>query len=321
LVGGTSTGAIVATSISLGLPLARVKTFYVERAAQFFKKRRWLSRFAQRAAFDIDALEREVTEVIGDVKLGDDAFKTYLAIVTKRLDTGSAWILSNLPQAPYFEDPEDGSYHGNRHYTVARLLAASAAAPTYFDQRYIQIAPDQIGVFVDGGLSPYNDPSLALLKIARLSAFGLQWPANDRDLFILSIGTGRYRPRLDQKTAMRLAPIPLAYHAMRGMVTDAEVQTLTMMQWLGTSKQATPINSEIGALEDDHLTVQPAFSFLKLDLPLEQADLVSLGIDVPSAELERYYNFDDPEIIEPIYELAQRYIEAALDFDELLKES
>lgn len=321
LVGGTSTGAIIATAVSLGLPLSTVREFYLERAAQFFRKRRWLSRIRHRAAFDADALEREIIDVIGEVTLGDPSFKTYLAIIAKRLDTGSTWILSNVPDAPYFKDPADSAYHGNHGYSVARLLAASAAAPTYFDQRLIQIAPGQVGTFVDGGLSPHSDPSLALLQIARLKAYGLEWPANADELFILSLGTGRYRARIAAEDAARLRPIPLAYHAMRGMVTDAELQTLTMMQWLGTSKAPVFVNSEIGSLEHDHLGPEPAFSFLRLDLPLEHDELVSLGIKVPKDELKRYQRLDDPGIIEPIYELARRYIETVLDLDQFLSES
>lgn len=320
LVGGTSTGSIIATAVSLGLPLSTVRDFYLERAARFFKKRRWLSRIRHRAAFDADALEGEIIDVIGDVTLGDPSLKTYLAIIAKRLDTGSAWILSNVPDAPYFKDPENNAYHGNHGYSVARLLAASAAAPTYFDQRLIQIAPDQVGTFVDGGLSPHSDPSLALLQIARLKAFGLEWSANADDLFVLSLGTGKYRARIAPEEAARLRPIALAYHAMRGMVTDAELQTLTMMQWLGTSKAPALVNSEIGSLEHDHLGPEPAFSFLRLDLPLEHEELALLGLEVSKEKLKRYQRFDDPDIIEPIYELAQRYIETTLVLDQLLSE-
>ena len=107
---------------------------------------------------------------------------------------------------------------------------------------------------------------------------------------------------------------------MRGMVTDTELQTLTMMQWLGTSKAPALVNSEIGSLEHDHLGPEPAFSFLRLDLPLEYENLASLGIEVPKDQLKRYQRFDDPDIIEPIYELAQRYVETVLDLDQLLSE-
>lgn len=321
LVGGTSTGALIATAISLGLPLPKVRDFYLKRAKEFFLRRRRLSYLGYKAAFDADALEREIRRIIGDLELGDPALRTYLAIVTKRLDTGSPWILSNAPKAPYFEDPPDGSFRGNRHYSLARLLTASTAAPTYFAQRQLEIGPGETGTFVDGGLSPHNDPSLALLKIARLRAFGICWPANARDLFILSIGTGRYRMRVAPRLARRLGPIPLAVVSMRGMVADAEQQTLAMMQWLGTSKRYETINSEVENLEQDLLTPEPAFSYLRLDLPLEADPLADLGLNVGTRELRKFRSLDEPGIIEPIYELTQRYIDVALDLDVLLEES
>ena len=318
LIGGTSTGALVATALLLGLPLSRIKAFYLEQASDFFERRRWLGSLRPGGVFDSDALEREFRDTVGDISLGDPAFRTYLAIVTKRLDTGSPWILNNIPTAPYYEDAKDGSYLGNRHYPVAPLLRAATAAPTFFEQQSLQIGPGQRATFVDGGLSPHNDPSLALLQLARLSAFGLDWPVGEAQLFVLSVGTGRFRQRIRPELAERAWPLQLAYLAMRGMVGDAETHTLAMMQWLGKSRQPVTVNSEIGSLADDHLTPEPIFSFLRLDLPLEQAELRSAGLDVSPRELRQFQRFDDPGIIQPIYDLTQAYIAATLDLDALL---
>lgn len=318
LIGGTSTGALIATALSLGLPLSRIKAFYLEQASEFFERRRWLGGIRPGGVFDSDALEREFRGTVGDILLGDPAFRTYLAIVTKRLDTGSPWIVNNIPTAPYFEDAPDGSYLGNRQYPVAQLLRAATAAPTFFEQQSLQIGPGQRATFVDGGLSPHNDPSLALLKLARLSAFGLNWPVGEEQLFVLSVGAGRFRQRIKPALAEKAWPLQLAYLAMRGMVGDAEEHTLAMMQWLGKSRRPICVNSEIGSLADDHLTPDPIFSFLRLDLPLEEAELKSAGLDVPAGDLRRFRRFDDPGIIRPIYDLTRAYIDATLDLDTLL---
>lgn len=318
LVGGTSTGALIATAVALGHPLDRIADFYLNRAARFFDRRRWWS-FGQAAAFDGDALEAELRRDVGDLTLGSEALQTYLAIITKRLDTGSPWIVNNIPTAPYFDDPVDGSYLGNRHYRLSSLLRASTAAPTLFDQHSIDVLPDgPPGVFIDGGLSPYNDPSLALLKLARLSAFGLQWPAGPENLFVLSIGTGRHRPKLPARFAARLSPLRTAYLALRGVQVDTEQHSLAMMEWLGTSRMPAYINSEVGQLDCDSLMGEAAFSFLRLDIPLEEAPLRDAGFDISERELRTLRRIDHPGSITPLYELSRDYIRATLDLDALL---
>ena len=320
LVGGTSTGALIATAVALGLPLEQVKDFYIDRAARFFRNDRWFSRFGHTARFDGQALETEFIRIIGDIELGDDKLKTLLAIVTKRLDTGSPWIVSNIPTAPYFQDPPDGSYRGNRHYHLAKLLRATTAAPTYFDQQTLEIGPGQTGTFVDGGLSPYGDPSFALFRLARAEAFGLHWPTGTENLSILSLGTGRFRQKVPPRSASRAGPLRLAYWAMRGMVTDAEEHTVALMQWLGDCPRPQLINSEIGSLADETLAQDPVFRYLRLDLPLDGRELAQAGLHISPGDLKRFHRFDDPDIITPLYQLAKDYIAKQLDLDQLLFE-
>lgn len=318
LVGGTSTGALIATAVALGHPLEQVADFYLKRARLFFARRRWWA-MGQAAVFDGDALEAELRHDVGDLTLGSTELQTYLAIVLKRLDTGQPWIVNNIPSAPYFHDPADGTYLGNRHYPLARLLRASTAAPTFFDQITLDIADGAPpGVFVDGGLSPYNDPSLALLRMARLRAFGLNWPAGADQMFVLSIGAGRFREPISAPLAARLSPLRLAYFSLRGMLSDAELHSLAMMEWLGTSRNPVHINSELGTLADDSLMGPPAFTYLRLDLPLEVAALDEAGIRVSARDLRSLRRIDDPEAIAPLYDITRAYIAANLDLDALL---
>ncbi|MEM9497024.1 MAG: patatin-like phospholipase family protein [Pseudomonadota bacterium] len=317
LIGGTSTGALIATALSLGLPLSTIKDFYLTRATRFFGRRRWWA-WGQAPVYDGAQLEAEIRQIIGDVKLGDPEFQSFVALVTKRLDTGSAWIVSNIPTSPYFEDPPHGGYVGNRHYEMARLLKAATAAPVYFEQTPVHVGTDQLATFVDGGLSPYNDPSLALLKLARLRAFGLEWPVGIDNLHVLSIGTGRFRQRIDPRTAARMGPVRLAFLSMLGMAGDAEEQALTMMQWLGHSVLPQRVNSEIGDLAQDTLAPEPLFRYLRLDLPLEQEALSNLGISPEIKDIRRLQRMDDPEVILPLYDITKAFIAQGPDIGTLI---
>lgn len=314
LVGGTSTGALIATAVSLGHPIERIRDFYLNRAAQFFRKRRWWQ-FGRAPLFDCDGLEAEFRQDVGDIALGDPALKTLLAIVTKRIDTGSTWIVNNIPTAPYFEDPPDGSYRGNRHFKLARLLRATTAAPLYFSQELIELHEDGLhGVFVDGGMTPYNDPSLALLQLAGMRVFGLKWPFDPEKLFVLSVGAGRARHRLPGDVAARMRPYRVLPTALRGLMFENEQHSLTMMEWMGTSPVPSHINSEVGTLEHDTLGDRPLFSYLRLDLPLDPGP--ETGLSVSQARL--LHSLDDPDLIHPLYERARKHVASCWDLDAVL---
>ena len=81
--------------------------------------------------FDVRGLRSQLETVIGDRRLGTPDLVTGFACITKRIDTGSVWTISNNPRSPYWEDGE--SYIGNKHYSLANLVRASTAAPQYFD--------------------------------------------------------------------------------------------------------------------------------------------------------------------------------------------
>lgn len=303
LVGGSSTGALIATAIALGHPMDRIRNFYIQRAAKFFSQKRWW-RFGRAPIFDCAGLEREIRIDVGSTTLGDPSIQTLLAIVAKRLDTGAPWILNNIPSAPYFETPADNSYIGNRHFELARILRAATSAPTMFSPQHLEIVEGQpLGVFVDGGLTPYNDPSLALLKLARMRAFGLSWPTGPDKLFVLSLGTGRFRSRFAPADLARMGPLRLAFHAVLGAVRDAEMHALTMMEWMAVSDAPSYLNSEVQSLGSETLADEALFRFLRLDIPLES-----------HPHLQK---MDDPMVIAPLYDLACQHIDG-LDLEKLL---
>ena len=54
--------------------------------------------------FDARGLLKQIEDVVGTRVLSSPDLITGLCIVTQRLDTGSPWIISNNPRAPYWED-------------------------------------------------------------------------------------------------------------------------------------------------------------------------------------------------------------------------
>ena len=97
LIGGTSTGSIIASGLALGLSAEELLALYRNLASRVFKRPPWsFGIFGPR--FSRGPLAAVLKEIIGDVTLGSDKIRTGLAIVTKRADNGSIWILHNNPR-------------------------------------------------------------------------------------------------------------------------------------------------------------------------------------------------------------------------------
>jgi hypothetical protein len=269
LIGGTSTGAVIATALALGMSTAEVKRFYLEFVPFAFRTRFW--RIAGLfAKYETDALMKQIRDQVGDRTIESPDLRTGLAIMTKRMDTGAPWILLNSPRARFWDDPSDGSYMGNRHYSLAKVVRASTAAPYYFVPERLQIADGEPpGLFIDGGVTPHNNPSLHLLMLARMKGYGLEWATGADRLLLVSVGTGSYRPRLDPDAVMRSTSIGLAVQALTSVVQDSQRLVLTMMQWLSDPVSPWRINSEIDDLRGELLAGDPLLSFQRYDISLE----------------------------------------------------
>src|SRR5262249_11716551 len=88
------------------------------------------------------------------------------------------------------------------------------------------IDPETHGLFVDGGVSPFNNPSLALLMQVVLAPYGIRWPLGPDNLTFVSIGTGSFRTRLSFTQLGFAGPVKLALQALRSMMGDTQTYAL-----------------------------------------------------------------------------------------------
>ena len=318
LIGGTSTGAIIAGALAMGFTIADIKRFYFELAPKVFKRPFWRVLGLQ-AKYDARMLRSEIEHIVGSLTLESKELITGLCIISKQIDTGSPWVLANNSRALYWETKpglgSDEGHIGNKHYPLCNLVRASTAAPFYFEpETFTVVEGDKPGTFMDGGVTPHNNPSLRMFLMAVLNAHKLCWKTGPDNLTIVSIGTGSHRDRIipDELGLWRTAR--LAYRTTLGLMSDIKTFVLVQMQYLGECLTPWKIDSEIGALRGEAPPGGKMFRFMRYDVQLELPWIKEhlgeevekeFGRKLTDIDILRMRSLDDPSIIDDIYRLGR----------------
>lgn len=283
LIGGTSTGAIIAACLALGMSVADIKEKYFALGAKVFsRKYNWwnvfeFGKFVQ-AQYDADPLQEELQNVFGDITLESDSIQTGLCVVAKRADTNSVWPLINHPHGKYYN-----SEHGrNKDILLWKAVLASCAAPSYFLPQQVDVGGGlPVGAFVDGGVSMATNPALQLLMTATLSGFPFRWQLGADNLLLVSVGTGMEKIAKLPAQISEYNLINWAKNLPNMLVLDGNWNNQIVLQWLSQSPTAWHIDDEIGSLEGDLLVADTQdrkglISYLRYDQWLEPTSLASL---------------------------------------------
>ncbi|HEY9363057.1 MAG TPA: patatin-like phospholipase family protein [Chitinophagaceae bacterium] len=256
LIGGTSTGSIIASCLATGMTVNEIKEKYFDLGGKIFgHKYKWWNVFQlddlMKARYDAQPLDDELEKVFGDITVGSDKIKTGLCIVTKRADTNSVWPIINHPEGKYY-DSADGN---NKDILLWKAVRASAAAPTYFLPQMIDVgggAPT--AAFVDGGVSMANNPALQLLMVANLKGFPFRWKLGAENIMLVSVGTGmsKLTKMYNEVTDNNL--LNWAQEIPDMLMQDASWQNQIILQWLSKSPTACVIDGEIGNMNEDLIT-------------------------------------------------------------------
>lgn len=274
LIGGTSTGAIISSGLALGLSVDELITLYMRLGPEVFGRNAGDGVFLQ-SKFESKKLRRALHSVLSTKTLGSEDLKTGLAIHAKRIDTGSAWVVTNHPLGQFYDPPAGGGVFPNKRYRLTDLVLASAAAPTFFDEIVIDIEfdekrrPIQKGYFVDGAVSANNNPSMQLFMLALEPSYKFGWRSGADNLMMTSCGTGARRPTVDGKAFQGLPPGLRGVHALRAMVYDTQVQGIMMMQALSEPKRPWRVNSEIGDMRGVCVSGAPLLDYQRIDVMLD----------------------------------------------------
>ncbi len=224
-------------------------------------------------------------------------------VMAKRWDTGSPWVIHNNPKGQYFGPSKSGSdaRDPNSQYSLAQVVRASTAAPTFFRPEMIRIAKGVFGRFVDGGVSPHNNPSLQLLILATLKGFRLEWPLGTDKLLLISVGTGMNDPNMVVSTLKTKLALYDGITSLTALMDDCTWLNQTVLQWLSTTDTAWPIDSEMGDLSGDALDNKKFLTYQRYNVYLEHEWLhEEIGIDLGREKARALFSMDEPRNVGPL---------------------
>ena len=284
-IAGTSTGGIIAAGLSIGKSVKEILEFYQNAGAQMFVKANLLHRL--RYKFEDEPLAAQLKNVFGvGTTLGSKTLRTLLLLVMRNATTDSPWPICNNPYAKYNDRTRPGC---NLDLPLWQLIRASTAAPTYFPPEVIVLsqgkAHERQFVFVDGGMTMYNNPAFQMFLMATLDRYWAarpeaRWRSGAERMLVVSVGTGTSpdaRQSLDPDKMNLLfnataIPAALMYAALNEQDLLCRV--------FGDCRVGDPIDRELGDLVgsagplESH---QKLFTYLRYNAELTREGLDALG--------------------------------------------
>ncbi len=243
-IGGTSTGAIIAAGLATGKKVTELQDFYEKYGAEMFDERFLLRRY--KSLYTSDRLQKQLRITFGDKTLRDLRQKPLLLIVTRNWSTDSPWPISTNPNAVY---NHPGRQDCNLQIPLWQLVRASTAAPVYFPPevlRWDPKDPTKSFVFVDGGVTPYNNPAFLMYRMATAPEYCLEWDCGEDKMLIISVGTGS-APKLGPTFESPDRSIPSVVPGLiSALMYGAEVDQDINCRAIGRCAYGNVIDREIG---------------------------------------------------------------------------
>lgn len=282
-IGGTSTGAIIAAGLSLGMSVEQLLDFYLNKGKAMFDKN-WLLK-EWKSLYQSGPLLDALQETFGadtDMHFDNGKFKCLLMVCTMNRSTDSPWPISNNPLAKYNDKLRADC---NANIKLYQLVRASTAAPVYFPPETLQWNPnnpDETFVFVDGGVTPYNNPAFLLYRMATQPAYKLAWEVGEDKMLIVSVGTGA-SPSAGEYHNIAGTLTNLPTNLMYATLTDQDINCRT----IGRCTYGAPLDRELndmvpmdanGNVVDLSQDTKRHFLYARYNVDLSAEGLSALGL-------------------------------------------
>lgn len=339
LVCGTSTGAIIAACISAGMSMNRIREFYIGSGRQMFDRASLFSRLkhryddeplARKLKAELDrALGHQPTPQAPHATLGSPALRTLLMMVMRNHSTDSPWPVWNHPDAKYNRRTrDDGSprHDCNLDLPLWQLVRASTAAPTFFPPEVVTFAegtPHEYAfIFVDGGVTTYNNPAFLAFQMATAAPYQLNWPTGADRMLIVSVGTGGAPAARPELSAGEMNLLHHATTIPSALMNAASAGWDMACRTLGDCRHGARIDSEYGDMvragdQADRANWSGAklFTYLRYNPDLTQRGLAELGL--PQIDPQAVQKLDAVQHLDALQQVGRAYASRAVRIEHL----
>jgi hypothetical protein len=319
-LGGTSTGAIIAGCLSWGASVATLEEFYLKQSRQVFGRKTFFSRLHSK--YSAAELTRLLSEYFAEddgqpALLGSKKLRTLYLCVMRNATTGAPWIITNSPHAKYNDPALPDS---NLRIPLYQLIRASTAAPIFFRPQEISQGA-QSWMFLDGAVTPYNNPAFIMYLIATLPCFGNNWPDGEQNMRIVSVGTGRMRVRFSKQHAHDINVLDQAAHAVNALIdSNNQHQDLTCRAF-GRCLFGEPLDSEIGTLIAEEMSQElnaghpRRFLYSRYNRNLSPEEIAE------AAGIPNFFSVDNLQAIHYLQGLGKRFAEQNVRLEHLTQDA
>lgn len=282
-VAGTSTGAIIAACIAYGMSVARIREFYEQSGNEMFEKASLLKRLHYK--YDDDNLARKLKDELGAATvLGDEKLRCMLMMVMRNATTDSPWPVSNNPFAKYNDRKRDDC---NLQLPLWQLVRASTAAPVFFPPEVVTIGSKDF-IFVDGGVTMYNNPAFQAFLMATTQPYRVNWETGADRMLLVSVGTG---VKDNADAALETGDMHLGYGIKAvpsALMYAAKIEQDFLCRAFGDCKAGLPLDREVGDMIGQSGPAQPKlFTYMRYDADITQSGLNALGLsDIDAASVQ-----------------------------------
>ena len=159
-------------------------------------------------------------------------------------------------------------------------------------------------MFLDGGITVYNNPAFQLFLMATLPPYNLCWPTGEDQLLLVSAGTGLCEnPNLN----LRDREMNLLYNVQStpaALIRAATIEQDILCRVFGKLRDGCgipAIDSEINDLVDNRVPLaKKLFSYARYNVELTKKGLEKLGLDFDPKTVQPLDSVDHLEDLETI---------------------
>jgi hypothetical protein len=171
-------------------------------------------------------------------------------------------------------------------------------------------------VFVDGGVTTYNNPAFQMFLMATASPYRLQWPAGKDKMLIVSIGTGTSPGENNELTPDDMHLLYNASTIPSALMFAALNEQDFLCRAFGECRHGHFLDREIGDMVGATGPAEKLFAYVRYNAELTRSGLDALGLhEIEPEDVQKLDSIAHVEDLRRVGgEVARRHVDVGAHF-------